>query len=288
MFDGDDFGDRAVADDHAAGVDPEMPWCVADLVRQREDIGRDGVFLVGGDLRDRAPAVDLFGPGVLLADRVAQGFGHVPDGGAGAVGDDVRDLGGVTAAVLGVDVLDGFFAAVGLDVDVDVGRTVAFGGEEPFEQQAPFDGVGVGDAEGVADRGVRGGAAALGEDVALAAELHDVPHHQEISREVQLLDDRQLMVELGVGLRVRVAGTVAAGGALRDQVAEPGDLRMARRNRERRQFRRDQLQVERALQPQQRRALDGAGVAVEAAAHLRTRAHERRRRRREPPVQLLQ
>ena len=72
VLDGDDFGDGAVADDHAAGVDAEVPWCVADLVRQREDIGGDGVFLVGGDLGDRAPAVDLFGPGVLLAGRVAQ------------------------------------------------------------------------------------------------------------------------------------------------------------------------------------------------------------------------
>jgi hypothetical protein len=58
----------------------------------------------------------------------------------------------VPPAVLAIHVLDDFLTPVGLDVHVDVGWAVAFGGEEPFEQQAVGDGVDVGDPQGVADR----------------------------------------------------------------------------------------------------------------------------------------
>src|SRR5690606_13880366 len=97
----------------------------------------------------------LFAPGVLLAGRVPERSGHVPDRRAGPVRDHVGDLGGVVPAVPPVDVLDDLFPAFGFDVEVDVGWTVAFGGEEPFEQQLVADRVDVGDAQGVADRGVR-------------------------------------------------------------------------------------------------------------------------------------
>jgi hypothetical protein len=97
---------------------------------------------------------------------------------------------------------------------------VAVGGEEPFEQQPPFDGVGVADAQGVADRGVGGGAPALAEDVGVAAEPHDVPHDQEIPGELQRLDHVELMVQLRIRLRVPVPVAVAPGGALPGQLPQ--------------------------------------------------------------------
>jgi hypothetical protein len=109
--------DRAVADHHATGVDAEVTGCVADLRGEREHVVGDGVLLARVSLGDRSSAVDLAGPCVLLTRGVAKGLGHVPDRGPRPVGDHVGDLGGVAVAVLGVDVLDGFLVAVGLDVD---------------------------------------------------------------------------------------------------------------------------------------------------------------------------
>ncbi len=83
------------------------------------------------------------------------------------------------------------------------------------------------------------------------------------------------------------ARPVAAGRALGDQVPQPGDLRVPRGHRERRQLRRHQRQVERALQPEQRRVLHRPPVAHEPPPHLLPRAHVGLRRRRQPPVQLL-
>ena len=157
------------------------------------------LLLRGGG--DAAPGVDLLRPGVLLARRVAERLGDVADRRLGAVGDDVGHLGGVAAAVLGVDVLDRLLAPARLDVDVDVGRSVPLGRQEPLEEQAEAHRVGVGDAERVADRAVGGAAAALAVDVRAAAEVDDVPHHEEVAGEPELLDQRQLVLDLAVGAR---------------------------------------------------------------------------------------
>ena len=100
-----------------------------------------------------------------------------------------------------------------LDVDVDVGRAVALRGQEPLEQQAVGDRVGVGDAEGVADRRVGRRSPALAEDVVLPAELDDVLHDQEVAGEAELLDDSQLVLDLGVGPRRPLAAVRTGCGA---------------------------------------------------------------------------
>ena len=103
------------------------------------------------------------------------------------------------AAVPLVDVLDHLFTTIALDVDVDVGRAVTLGRQEPLEQQAERHRVGVGDAERVADRRVRRRAPPLAEDVGSPAELDDVPHDQEVAGEAELLDDLQLVLDLVIG-----------------------------------------------------------------------------------------
>ena len=110
------------------------------------------------------PAVDLLGPGVLLPRRVAQRLGGVADRHPRPVADHVGHLGGVVAAVGVVDPLDDLLAAVGVEVDVDVGLLVAVRGDEPLEGQPVEDRVDRGDAEGVADRRAGRRAAALAED----------------------------------------------------------------------------------------------------------------------------
>ena len=98
-------------------------------------------------------------------------------------------------AVTLVDVLDHLLAAIRLDVDVDVGWPVAFGRQEPLEQQAEGHGVDLGDAERVAHGAVGGAPPALAEDVVETAELDEVPDDEEVAGEAELLDDRQLAVD---------------------------------------------------------------------------------------------
>ena len=94
-----------------------------------------------------------------------------------------------------VDVLDDLFATVGLDVDVDVRRFAAFWREEALEHQVVEDGVDRGDLQRVADRRVRRGSPSLGEDSLLTAEPRDLPDDEEVTGEVQLLDDLELVLD---------------------------------------------------------------------------------------------
>ena len=61
--------------------------------------------------------------------------------------------------------LDDLLAPFMLEIDVDVGRFLALGTDETFEQQAGAGRVDRGDAEHVAHRGIGGGPAALAQDV---------------------------------------------------------------------------------------------------------------------------
>ena len=133
-------------------------------------------------------------------------------------------IAGARAAVAPVDVLDDLFAAVAArEVEVDVGPLAALLREEALEEELHPDRVDGGDAERVADRAVRGRAAALEEDAALAAEADDVPDDQEVAGEVELLDERELVRELAA--HARGHGPIALARAGLDQLAQIGDLR---------------------------------------------------------------
>ena len=116
-----------------------------------------------------------------------------------------------------VDVLDHLLAPLVLDVEVDVGRAVTLGREEPLEQQAERDRVGLGDAERVADRAVRRAPATLAVDVVAPAELDDVDEQEEVAGEAELLDHVELVRDLALRLLVlrvrrRVAHAPRRGG----------------------------------------------------------------------------
>ena len=65
----------------------------------------------------------------------AEGLADLADRAAAAIGDDGGGDAGVVAAVFLVDVLDHLLAPLVLEIDVDVGRLVALGGDEALEQQ---------------------------------------------------------------------------------------------------------------------------------------------------------
>ena len=118
-------------------------------------------------------------------------------------------VGGVVAAVALVDVLDHLLPAIGLDVEIDVGRTVALGREEPLEQQPEVDRIGLGDPEGVAHRAVRRAPPPLAVDVLVAAELDDVPHDEEVAGEAEVLDDVELVVDGAPGASAQARDFIA-------------------------------------------------------------------------------
>ena len=72
-----------------------------------------------------------------------------------------------------------------LEVDVDVGRLVALGRDEAFEQKIETRRIHLGDPEAIADGGIGGRAAALAEDFLRAREAHDVVHGEEVRRVIE-------------------------------------------------------------------------------------------------------
>ena len=145
------------------------------------------------------PPVDALRPGVLLTDVVAEGPRGVPDRGSRPVLNHVGDHRGVDAPKAPEDVLDDLLASVGLDVDVDVGRAVALGGEEALEQEAVGHRVDGGDPQRVADRGVGGTPPALTQDVGPAAKTDDVVDDEEVAGKVERLDHGELVLDLPPG-----------------------------------------------------------------------------------------
>src|SRR5487761_2233895 len=91
-------------------------------------------------------------------------------------------------AVLAVDVLDHLFAALVLEVDVDVGRLGALGADEALEQQRGLLRVDLGDTQAVTHHRVGRAASALAQDVVVAGPAHDVGHGQKVGFIFELPD----------------------------------------------------------------------------------------------------
>ena len=84
-----------------------------------------------------------------------------------------------------------------LEIDIDVGRLLALLRQEALEQEVDLGGIDGGDAETVADRRIGGRPAPLAQDRLLPRprETDDVMDGEEIARIVELLDQRQLLLE---------------------------------------------------------------------------------------------
>jgi len=199
-LDGAHFADRAIANHHATRVNAEVPWCILHALCQlHHQVGHRHLALVF----DRAPRVEPATERVLVGGAISECARHVAHRRAGAIGDHVGDLRGALTAVALVDVLNDFFATITLDVEVDVGWAVAFGRQEPLEEQPERHRIGLGDAERVAHGTVGRTAAPLTEDVVAFAELHDVPHHEEVTSEPELLDHLEFVVDGAPGARTQ-------------------------------------------------------------------------------------
>jgi hypothetical protein len=176
-----------------------------------------------------------------------------------------------------------------LDVEVDVGRSVALEREEALEQQAQIHRVGLGDAERVADRAVGRAPPALAVDVVDAAELHDVDEHQEVAREVEPLDHVELVGDLAHRLRVLgVGGGIAHARAAGGELAQPRHLGVAVGHIVVGELGGGHAQVERARMRELHRARHRAGPTGEAALLLRRATQVRERCGGQPAVELVE
>src|SRR5262249_23562642 len=131
-----------------------------------------------------------------LLEREPEDFADFAERALRPVTDDLADHRRAIAPVGFVDLLDDFFAALVLEVHVDVGRLAALGGQEALEEHVRARWIDRGDPEAVADRAVRGAAAALAENVAPARHVDDRADAQEIRRDLELRDERELFFDL--------------------------------------------------------------------------------------------
>ncbi|MNS22630.1 hypothetical protein D3C72_544300 [compost metagenome] len=150
--------------------------------------------------RDRrcfiAPVAAAISQCVDLIRRQAQGLGHVAYCAGSVVGADHRRQRRTTTAVTAKHVLQDFFAALVLEIDVDVRRLVALLGHEAFEQQRGAIRVDFGDTQGKTHRRVSRRATPLTQNLLLAGEVHHIVHGEKVAFVTEFGDQLQFIVDL--------------------------------------------------------------------------------------------
>ena len=225
------------ADDGGAGVHALAAHVALDGLRGVDDaldvvFGIVGLLQVGIGLQrlvdgDAQLVADHLADAVAHPVGVVQHAGRVAHGVFGLQRAEGDHLGDVILAVDVLDVVDDFFAAALLEVDVDIGHLHALGREESLEHEAVGHRVKVGDAHGVGHDGAGGRAAARAHADALAARPFDVLlHDEEVGREALLDDDAHLVIGLLL-LALGHRGPVALLQALLHALAEPRLLGLA-------------------------------------------------------------
>ena len=222
--------------DEAAGVLRQVTRKPHQRLRELRPVPADRGFGIhasaGQPIHERLLAVpplvgfgDLFDDVCIDAERTPGIAQHA----ARAVGNDHASECGTLPPIALVKVLDDFFTPVVLEIDVDVGRLIAFAADEALEQGIAIGRIDLGDTQAVADRRVGRRAAALAEDAALACEADQVVDGQEVRLVAQFVDEIELMQELPAHAVGNPLG-VASGCALPGLLAQVTGRRMARRH----------------------------------------------------------
>ena len=151
----------------------------------------EGIFQL--DVEDGG---DELGDALDFANLHVEGAADVFDCGAGAHGAEGDDLRYLFAAVFFGDVLDYLAAAVGAEIDVDIGHADALRVEEALKEQAVFERIDVGDLHRVADQASGGGTAAGAYgNAAVFCVADEIPDDQEVAGELHGLDGFDFTVE---------------------------------------------------------------------------------------------
>ena len=170
------------------------------MLRGVEQLAHLRFVLVGllqaGRFSDRVLELDVQRGGDHLGDPVDVGVGDVHRtanvfdrclGRHGAEGDDLRHI--FPAVFLG-HVIDHFAAPVHAEIHVDVRQRNALGIQEALEEQLVLQGIDIGDPQRIGNQRARSRTAARAHRNAMLARVADeVPHNQEVSGKLHLLDD---------------------------------------------------------------------------------------------------
>ena len=283
-----DVAERRGREHEAAHVDREVTREALERACDADDLLDARVLRIEpglGDAGRRDAAVhvhDEAGEPVELIGREAEDLADLAERALAAIGDDLAHHRGAVAAVDSIDVLNDLLAALVLEVDVDVGRLGALGGEEAFEEQVRPRGVDGGDAEHVANRAVRRAPAALAEDPPGPREVHDLVHAEEIRRDRERLDERELLLDLRAHGGRRAALAVAHDDPLLDDAAQGVVRRFAGPNEGlARKVIVDLIERESTPRGDLDGARDPSRPVAEARGHVRARAQARLRVRRQ-------
>ncbi len=178
---------RMLGDDETARMLRQVAWEVDQLGGQCQQPPHQGCVRIetalaeGFRQRDAAtPVVHRRAEFVDLVHRQAERTGDVADRAAATVADCYCGQCGALAAIALEHVLQHFLAALVLEVDVDVRRLIALGGDEAFKQQIAARRIDLGHAQHKAHRRIGRRATPLAEDVLAAGEAHDVMHGKEV------------------------------------------------------------------------------------------------------------
>lgn len=114
------------------------------------------------------------GKPVQLVEREAERLADITQCAPWTVGDDGGGDGGALASVTPENVLDDLLATLMFEIDVDIGRFVAFPGDEAFEQGLHPVRIDLGDAQAIAHRGIGRRTTALTQDLPAARKPDDV------------------------------------------------------------------------------------------------------------------
>src|SRR5947208_11506952 len=197
---------------------------------------------------------------------------RLADLGGGAPASIRNHVGGhpsAEATVPPIDVLDDRFSALtARQIQIDIRPFTPRFAEKAFEQQLHADRIHRGDAEGVADRAVGRRAAALHEDVVGPAVLDDVPHDQEVAREIEPPDELELVSDLTARARGQRARAIARAHTAPGQLAQVAERRLARRQRKLREPVPEILQREGQPQRQLTAVGERVGKITEELRHL--------------------
>ncbi len=110
------------------------------------------------------------------------------------------------------------------DVHVNIRRAITCRREEALEEQIQRDGIDVGDAQRVTDRGVRRRTSTLVINIVFAAKLRDIPNGEKVARETQGPNHPELVINLTPRTHdpLGVTGAVANEGTHRSEFFEVG------------------------------------------------------------------
>ena len=142
IFDGNDTAQLVAGNDKAAYMLRQMARIAIQESGQRNQlldnraVGIEAVFGQAlADFRAVVPPGKRAGQPPDAFEIQAEGLADILDRRAGAVGDDRCSDGGAVLAIFLIDILDDFFPALMLEIDIDIGNLVSLPGNKPLEQQ---------------------------------------------------------------------------------------------------------------------------------------------------------